>query len=67
MTEEDHNKNVLLTIANAIGKPEVDYTNLHYHFADNSVMITSEGNLVGIIHRGVYNSIMKQVLEAESD
>ena len=62
---EDNNKKILATIANAIGKPEVDYTKLHYHFSDNSLMITSEGNLVGIIHRGVYDAIMKQGLDTD--
>lgn len=52
-------KRKLSLLARAIGKCEVDYSKLNYHFLEGSVMLTNNGQLVGMMHRGVYDALMK--------
>lgn len=71
MTEEENKiadaKAKLHALAVAMGKPEVDLENLQYNFLENSVMLTNNGNLVGMIHRQVYDALMSRSLESDSE
>jgi len=54
-----------MVMAKAIGSPEIDYECLEYKFIENTVMFVNKGHLVGILHRGVYNTVMKAALNEE--
>lgn len=55
----------LMVLANAIGTPEIDFDTLEYKFVKNTVMFVNKGHLVGIMHRQVYDSLMKAVLDEQ--
>jgi hypothetical protein len=71
MTDEQNKiadaKAKLRALAVAIGKPEVDLDNLQYNFLGNSVMLINKGNVVGMIHRQVYDALMSRSLESDSE
>jgi len=54
----------LIVLAKAIGTPKIDYSALEYKFVENSVLFMNKGHLVGVVHRDVYNTVMKAVLDA---
>ena len=55
----------LRDLAKAIAKPTINFSKLKYTFIEGSVIFTSEGHLVGMIHGEVYNAIMMMKLEEE--
>jgi hypothetical protein len=66
MTDEHQKK--LTALAKAIGSPqEIDLEKMHYHFLEGSVMVSSEGNLLGMIHRKVWDWVMKSNIDEGND
>ena len=55
----------LRDLAKAIGQPTIDYSTLKYSFMEGSVIFTSEGQLVGMIHRVVYDLIINLKIEGD--
>ena len=63
MTKQKNAQDKMMALAKAIGKPKLDYSKLEYKFLENSVLFINNGNLVGIIHRGVYDTLLKAHVE----
>ena len=64
MIDEEQKRKMTL-LARGLGEVSVDISKVEYYFLEGSVMITSEGHLVGMINRGVWDVLMTQSLEGK--